>query len=109
MMDEVVIQSSLTLGGRSTVDFANDAIDARGVVSRRIPGGGVTGRIPVVGSLLSGSALGIPVRVTGPLAHPEVTYLAASDRGAELLDIPMRVLGLPRDAIRMFTPSMRRR
>ena len=110
VLDEVVIESSrLTLGGNGRLDFDNGTIDARGVVTYRIPGGRVTGRIPVVGSILSGEALGIPVRVSGSLSSPDVRYLSAADVGAELLRIPVRILGIPLSAIRMFTPSMRRR
>jgi len=110
VLDEVVVEASrLALGGTGRVDFENDTIDARGMVSFRIPGGRVTGRIPVIGSRLSGEALGIPVRVTGSLASPQVRYLSPADVGTALLNIPMRILGLPLDAIRMFTPSMRRR
>ena len=110
LLDEVVVESSrLTLAGGGRLDFANDTIDARGVVSYRIPGGSVTGRIPVVGSVLSGEALGIPVRVSGSLSSPDVRYLSAADVGAGLLSLPARILGIPLGAIRMFTPGMRRR
>jgi hypothetical protein len=109
VMDEVTVQSLLfTLGGNGRVDFANNAIDARGLVSVRTPGNTITGRIPVVGSILDGSILGIPVRVTGSLESPDVTYLAPADVGAELLNMPMRILGLPLEAIHLFTPGRRR-
>jgi hypothetical protein len=109
VMDEVTIQSLLfTLGGNGRVDFANNTIDARGLVSVRTPGNTITGRIPVVGSILDGSILGIPVRVTGSLESPDVTYLAPADVGAELLNVPIRVLGLPLEAIHLFTPGRRR-
>ncbi len=106
--DELIIQSSrFTIGGAGRVDFENATIDARGLVSVRIPGDTITRRIPVVGYILGGSILGIPVRVTGSLERPEVTYLSASAVGAELLNIPRRVLGLPLEAIRVFTPNVR--
>ena len=110
VLDEVVIESPrLTLGGNGWLDFENDTIDARGVVSYRIPGGRFIRRIPLLGSILSGEVLGIPVRVSGSLSSPNVRYLPAADVGAELLSIPARILGVPRSAIRMFTPGTRRR
>ena len=110
VLDEVVIESSrLTLGGNGWLDLENDTIDARGMVSFRIPGGRFTRRIPLIGSILSGEVLGIPVRVSGSLSSPNVRYLPAADVGAELLSIPARILGVPRSAIRMFTPGTRRR
>jgi hypothetical protein len=41
------------------------------------------------------------------LENPNVTDLAPADVGAELLDIPRKLLGLPLEAIRLFTPNMR--
>jgi uncharacterized protein YhdP len=106
--DELIIQSSLfTIGGNGRVDFENRTIDARGLVSVRTPGATITRRIPVVGSILGGSILAIPVRVTGSLERPNVTYLSPADVGAELLRMPVRILGLPLEAIRLFTPNVR--
>jgi hypothetical protein len=107
--DELIIQSSLlTLAGQGRVDLENSQIDARGLVSVRIPGAGIVSRIPIFGSILDPSSLlGIPVRVVGPLENPTVTYLSPTDVGAGLLNIPVRILGLPLEAIRLFTPNLR--
>jgi AsmA-like C-terminal region len=107
--DELVIQSSLmTIAGQGRVDLENNQIDARGLVSVRIPGAGFVSRIPIFGSILDPSSLlGIPVRVTGPLENPNVSYLSPADVGAQLLNIPLRILGLPLEAIRLFTPNSR--
>jgi hypothetical protein len=108
--DEVTLQSSLyTIAGTGRVDFEHKQIDARGLVSVLLPGDRIIRRIPVVGSFLAGSIVGIvgiPIRMTGSLEHPDVTYLAPKDVGAELLRIPVRILGLPLEAIRLFTPNV---
>jgi hypothetical protein len=107
--DELVIQSTLfIITGRGRVDLENKQIDATGLITARLPGDTITRRIPIVGSLLGSSIVGIPVRVNGPLEQPNVTYLSPSAVGAELLDIPRKILGLPLEAIRLFTPTMRR-
>jgi hypothetical protein len=104
--DEVILQSSLTtIAGQGRVDLENQQIDARGLVSVRIPGSGILRRIPILGSVLDPSLLGIPIRVRGPLDQPTVSYLSPADYGAQLLNIPLRILGLPREAIRIFTPN----
>jgi hypothetical protein len=54
--------------------------------------------------VLGGSLVGIPVRISGELEHPVVTYLSPADIGAELLNIPVRILGIPLGAMRLFTP-----
>ena len=108
--DEVTLLSSLyTIAGTGRVDFEHKQIDARGLVSVLLPGDRIIRRIPVVGSFLAGSLVGIvgiPIRMTGSLEHPDVTYLSPADVGAELLRIPVRILGLPLDAIRLFAPNL---
>ncbi len=106
--DEVIIQSSLfTIAGDGRIDVEHKQIDAKGLVSVLMPGDSIIRRIPIVGSILGGSILGIPVRITGSLEHPDVTYLSPRDVGAELLRLPVRILGLPLEAIRLFTPNFR--
>jgi hypothetical protein len=106
--DQLVIQSTLYIvSGDGRVDLEHQHIDARGLVTVRLPGNRIIRRIPLVGSILGGSILGIPVRVVGPLENPTVTYLSPTDVGAELLNIPVRILGLPLEAIRLFTPNLR--
>jgi hypothetical protein len=107
--DEFIIQSSLaTITGNGKIDLEHQQIDARGLVSVRIPGAGIVRRIPIFGSILDPSSLlGIPVRVTGSFEQPEVSYLSPTDVGAQLLNIPMRILGIPLEAIRLFTPNSR--
>ena len=105
---ELAIQSSLfVIAADGTVDLEHKYIDARGLVSVRMPGGSVIRRMPIVGSIFGGSILGIPVRVRGSLERPEVTYLAPADVGTQLLRVPARILSVPVDAIRVFTPSPR--
>jgi hypothetical protein len=104
--DELVLQSSLlTIAGQGNLDLEKKQIDVRGLVSVRIPGSGFLRSIPILGSVLDPSLLGIPVRVRGSLEQPAVSYLSPKDIGAKLLNIPLRILGLPREAIRIFTPD----
>jgi hypothetical protein len=107
--DQLVIQSSLyIISGGGKVDLEHQQIDAKGLVTVRLPGSSIIRRIPLVGSIfgIGGSILGIPVRVIGPLENPTITYLSPADVGTELLNIPVRILGLPLEAIRLFTPNV---
>ena len=108
--DQLVIQSSLYIvSGDGRVDLEHQHIDAKGLVTVQLPGNRIIRRIPLVGSILGigGPILGIPVRVVGPLENPTVTYLSPTDVGSELLNIPVRILGLPLEAIQLFTPNIR--
>src|SRR5215831_4305159 len=108
--DQLVLQSSLYLiSGDGKIDLEHQQIDAKGLITVRVPGQRIIGRIPILGPILGlgGSLLGIPVRVVGPLENPTVTYLSPTDVGAGLLNIPVRILGIPLEAIRLFTPNIR--
>jgi AsmA-like protein len=104
--DEVNVNSSLlNLSGAGKVDLERKQIDGKGLIAVLKPVDEVISRIPVIRSIVSGSLLGIPVRITGSIERPDVTYLSPADVGAELLNIPLRILGVPLEAIRVFTPS----
>jgi hypothetical protein len=104
--DEVNVASSLlNLSGQGKVDLEQKRIDGKGLVSVLKPVDEVIARIPVISSILGGSLVSIPVRVTGALERPDVTYLSPADVGAELLNFSLRILGMPLGAMRLFTPS----
>jgi hypothetical protein len=104
--EEIIVQSSwLDLSGQAKIDLARKEVDGKGIIAVLKPVDEVISRIPVIGSIFGGSFLGIPVRVAGSLNRPQVTYLSPADVGAELLNMPMRIFGIPMEAIRLFTPS----
>jgi hypothetical protein len=103
--DEINVSSSLiNLSGQGRVDLERNQIDGKGLIAVLQPVDEVISRIPGFSSMLGGSLVGIPVRVSGELEHPEVSYLSPADIGAELLNIPLRILGMPIGAMRLFTP-----
>jgi hypothetical protein len=106
--DEVSVESSsLNLSGQGQVDLERMEIDGKALIAVLKPIDQVISRIPGFGSMFGGTLVGIPVRVSGSLEHPDVSYLSAADIGGELLNIPLRILGLPLGAMRLFTPSGR--
>jgi hypothetical protein len=108
IIDELIIQSApYIITGAGRIDVEHRQIDARGLVSVLLPAARLVRRIPIVGAILGGSVLGIPVRVTGPLEHPDVTYLSPADLGEQFLTLPLRILGLPLEDMRYFTPPVR--
>jgi uncharacterized protein YhdP len=66
--DEISIQASpFTVTGRGSVDLQGKQIDLKGLVSVALPAHQVVKRIPIIGALVGGSRVGIPVRINGPL------------------------------------------
>lgn len=105
--EEIIIQSpGLDLTGQAKIDLARKQVDGKGLIAVLKPVDDVISRIPVVSSIFGGSLLGIPVRVAGSLDRPQVTYLSPADVGTELLNMPMRIFGIPMEAIRLFAPSV---
>jgi len=104
--DEVNVASAqVNLSGQGEIDMESKRIDGKALVAVLKPVDDVLARIPLISSMLGGSLVGIPVRVAGPIERPEVTYLSPADVGAQLLDMPLRILGIPFGAMRLFTPG----
>jgi hypothetical protein len=102
---ELIIEASpYTITAQGKADLEQRTIDAKGLVTVLLPAGKVIKSIPLVGPILSGSAIGIPVEVTGALEQPRVSYLSPAALGAEIVNIPMRILNLPLDGLEIFTP-----
>ena len=102
--DEVTVDSKLiNLSGHGKVDLERKQIDGKGLIAVLKPIDEVITRIPVISSMVGGSLVGIPVRVTGSLERPHVTYLSPSDVGVELLNIPLRILGMPLGAMFIYS------
>jgi hypothetical protein len=103
--DEVIIQATtLTITGQGKVDLRRRQIDAKGLISVAMPANQLIKRIPLIGPLVGGRLIGIPLRVAGSLDRPDVQYLSPADIGMELVHMPLRVLNAPLEAIRLFTP-----
>jgi AsmA-like protein len=104
--DEVTIDSpSVNLSGQGEIDLERKQIAGKGLVAVLKPVDDVLAKIPGLSTVLGGSLVGIPIRVAGPIERPEITYLSPADVGAGLLNIPLRILGIPLGAMRLFTPS----
>jgi len=65
----------------------------------------IVGKIPVLGKILGGSLVSIPVKITGNLSDPEVTFLSPSAVGSAFLGIMERTLKLPFTIIEPILPA----
>jgi hypothetical protein len=52
----------------------------------------IVGKIPVLGKILGGSLVSVPVKIKGNLSDPEVTFLSPSAVGSAFLGIMERTL-----------------
>ena len=88
LADEVNVDSpSVNLSGQGEVDLERKQVDGKGLVAVLKPVDDVLARIPGLRYLFGGSLVAIPIRVSGSLERPDITYLSPADVGAGLLEI----------------------
>jgi hypothetical protein len=104
--EELLIEATpYAITAQGKADIERRSIEAKGLVTVLLPADKIIKNIPLVGSIVSGSIVGIPVKVTGTFEQPEVSYLSPSALGAEIVNIPLRILRLPLGALQIFTPG----
>ena len=55
--------------------------------------------IPIVSNIMGGTLISIPVRVSGDLTNPDVTFLSPKAVGSRILNIFENIIKLPADII----------
>jgi hypothetical protein len=87
----------VTLAAQGHVDLAARSIDLYLLVAPLKTVDSVVRRIPILGRILGGTLIAIPVRVTGSLTEPTALPLAPQAVATRLLDILGNTLRLPVD------------
>jgi hypothetical protein len=87
---ELIIEASPYTSRRRERPTWSKGRSTRRACHRPSPADKVIKSIPLVGSIVSGSMVGIPVEVAGSLEQPRVSYLSPAALGAEIVNIPMR-------------------
>jgi hypothetical protein len=101
-LEEAVINgASVGLAAIGTVDFNTRQVDLTVLVAPLKTVDSIVSRIPVLGDLLGGSLITIPVAVTGPVDDPMVVPLAPSAVGSGMVRALRRAYNLP---IRLVQP-----
>ena len=100
----IIVASPYTITAQGTADLEQKTIDGKGLVTVLLPADKLIKSIPLVGSIVSGSMVGIPVEVSGAFEQPRVSYLSPAALGAEIVNLPVRFLKVPLEALQIFTP-----
>lgn len=102
LLEEAVISgASMGLVAIGSVDLIRRQVDLNVLVAPLKTVDSIVSRIPVVGEVLGGSLVSIPVAVTGPIEDPSVVPLAPSAVGSGVLRVMRRAFNLP---IRLVQP-----
>jgi hypothetical protein len=103
---EAVLDSpSMELACQGYIDYPENEMDLTILAAPLKTVDSVVEKIPLVGYILDGHLVTIPVRVKGDLRNPKVTPLAPSAVGSGLLGIMKRTLKLPIKVIDPLTPE----
>ncbi len=82
--------SIIGIVARGYVDLSKETIDLNAFVSPF-----KTGKIPIVGRVMGGSLISIPVKISGNVKDPNITFLSPSAVASETLGILGRLFKLP--------------
>jgi hypothetical protein len=87
---------------RGSIDLIDGGLDVTLLVAPLRTVDSVVGKVPVMGSVLGGSVVSIPVGVSGTVGKPKVTPLEPSAVGGELKGLMERTLRLPKRALHVL-------
>jgi hypothetical protein len=89
------------------IDIVNKKVDLKVLVAPLKTVDFIIKNTPIVGGILGGTLVSIPVRVKGDLSNPNISYLSASTAGSRLLDIMKNALHAPVKIIEPIAPGKR--
>ncbi len=96
---------SVKIACSGTVDLLRRTVDLTMLAAPFTAVDAVVSRIPVIGTILGGRLISIPIRVTGALDEPEVIPLSPSAVGSSLMGIMKSTLRLPIRVIQPLLPG----
>jgi uncharacterized protein involved in outer membrane biogenesis len=103
---EGVLDTAITeVVAQGHVDLKNDSIDLNALVAPVKFVHRAIKKIPALGYILGGNLVSVPVKVTGTIANPEVTFFSPSAIGSELLGIIKRTFNMPVKLIEPLIPE----
>lgn len=93
------------IGAHGDVDLADETLDLQVVVAPFTSVDFLVSRIPLIGGILGGHLVAVPVSVTGGFNDPKVNILSASAVGSDLLGVMKRTLLVPLKIVEPFVPG----
>ncbi|RJQ78149.1 MAG: hypothetical protein C4519_12355 [Desulfobacteraceae bacterium] len=103
-----VTSDGLNMAAEGKINMLTRKLDLTVLVSPLTTIDAVIKRIPIVGRILGGTLVAVPVGVRGPLTNPNVTPLSPKAVGSRLLGIMERTLETPFKLIEPILPSSRK-
>jgi hypothetical protein len=107
-LSEGVIKSPLmNLAANGDIDLMHDRLNITVLIAPFKKVDAVVNKIPLLGDILGGTLVTVPLRIQGPFKSPKVTPIPPSAIGEGLLGIMKRTVELPVEVIDDVTPKGR--
>ncbi len=107
-VSEGVVKSRImNLAANGSIDLVNDQLDITVLMAPFKTIDRVVKKIPLLGDILGGTLVTVPLRIQGPFKRPKVTPLPPSAIGEGLLGIMRRTLEVPFQVVDDITPGKR--
>jgi hypothetical protein len=105
-IEEGVLEAShMGIMARGYIDLANETVDLNAFVSPFKTVRRIVRKIPVLGHVIGGSLVSVPVKISGNLKDPQITFLSLSAIGSETLGIIERIFKLPITLVEPIFPA----
>jgi hypothetical protein len=91
--------------GQGRIDLVTQELDFQALVAPFKTLNWVIEKIPLLGYILGGTLVEVPVKVSGTTADPKVSLLEPASVGKNLLGIAERIFLLPVELIRPILPG----
>lgn len=104
----MVLDGDLPMVGHGKVDLVTQKLDLQILVAPTKTTNTVIRKIPVLGHILGGTLVQVPVRVTGTFEDSKVSLLEPAAVAKNLLGIAERTFLLPVELIRPVLPGERK-
>jgi hypothetical protein len=95
-LEEGILDSSVIgIMARGHVDMREETLDINVFVAPLKTVNKIVRMVPVLGYILGGSLVSVPVKISGEMKNPQITFLSPSAVGSEVLGIVSRTIKLP--------------
>jgi hypothetical protein len=95
-IEQGILDSSIIgIMARGSIDLREETLDINALVAPLKTVSWVIRKIPILGYILGGNLVSVPVKISGNMKDPDVTFMSPSAIGSEALGIIERTLKLP--------------
>jgi hypothetical protein len=106
LWNEVIIDGpTVHITGEGEIDLVERSLNLTALVAPFKTIDSIVGRIPIIGYVLGGNLVAVPVQVRGKFDNPKVAVMSPSAVSMGLLGVMKRTLGLPFNLTEALVPA----